>query len=80
MKPDQWTWVPLDAVLALYDEQISEHGGVRGIRDRAVVDSALARPLNLLAYGRPDAARLAAAHAFGLCNKHGFPDGNKRTA
>jgi death on curing protein len=71
---------PLDAVLAIHDESISEHRGVRGIGDLAVVDSALARPLNLLASRKPDAARLAAAYAFRLCNKHGFLDGNKRTA
>lgn len=80
MKSDRWIWIPLDAVLAIHDEQISEHGGIRGVRDLAVVDSALARPRNLLAYGKPDAAALAAAYAFGLCNNHGFLDGNKRTA
>jgi len=80
VKPDQWIWVPLDAVLAIHDEQISEHGGIRGTRDLAVVDSALARPQNLLAYGTPDAAGLAAAYGFGLCNNHGFLDGKKRTA
>jgi death-on-curing protein len=80
VKARQWVWVPLDAVLAIHDEQISEHGGIRGVRDLAVVDSALARPRNVLAYGNPDAAALAAAYAFGLCNNHGFLDGNKRTA
>lgn len=80
MKRRSWIWVPLDAVLAIHDEQISEHGGKGGVRDPAVVDSALARPRNLVAYGKPDAAPLAAAYAFGLCNNHGFLDGNKRTA
>lgn len=80
MKSHSWVWVPLDAVLAIHDEQISEHGGIGGVRDLAVVDSALARPLNLVAYGNPDAAALAAAYAFGLSSNHGFLDGNKRTA
>lgn len=80
MKSGEWIWVPLDAVLAIHDEQISEHGGIRGTRDLAIVDSARARPRNLLAYGEPDAAGLAAAYGFGLCNNHGFLDGNKRTA
>jgi death on curing protein len=80
MKPRPWAWVPADAVLAIHDEQISEHGGIRGVRDLGVVDSALARPRNLAAYGKPDAAALAAAYAFGLCSNHGFLDGNKRTA
>lgn len=80
MKAGLWAWIPLDAVLAIHDEQISEHGGIGGVRDLAVIDSALARPRNLVAYGKPDAARLAAAYAFGLCSNHGFLDGNKRTA
>jgi len=80
VKSHRWVWVPLDAVLAIHDEQISEHGGIGGIRDLAAVDSALVRPRNLLAYGKPDAARLAAAYAFGLSSNHGFLDGNKRTA
>ena len=80
MRPHQWVWVPLDAVFAIHDEQISEHGGIRGVRDLAIIDSALARPRNLLAHRKPDAAALAAAYAFGLCNNHGFLDGNKRTA
>lgn len=40
----------------------------------------MARPRNLVAYGGPDAADLAAAHAFGLARNHPFVDGNKRTA
>ena len=69
-----------DVVLALHDEQIAEHGGLSGIRDAALVESALARPLNLAAYGEPDAADLAAAYAFGLARNHLFADGNKRSA
>lgn len=80
MKPRGWTWVPIVAVLAIHDEQISEHGGIRGVRDLGVIESALARPRNLVAHGNPDAAALAAAYAFGLCKNHGFLDGNKRTA
>jgi death-on-curing protein len=80
VKSRRWVWVPLEAVLAIHDEQIAEHGGIPGVRSLAVVDSALARPRNLLAYGNPDAARLAAAYAFGLSSNHGFLDGNKRTA
>ena len=80
MKRRSWAWVPLEAVLAIHDEQISEHGGIGGVRDLTMVDSALARPRNLVVYGKPDAAALSAAYAFGLCNNHGFLDGNKRTA
>ncbi|WAC24893.1 type II toxin-antitoxin system death-on-curing family toxin [Blastomonas sp. SL216] len=75
-----WIWVRQDVVFALHDEQIAEHGGLSGIRDAALVESALARPLNLAAYGEPDAADLAAAYAFGLARNHPFADGNKRSA
>ena len=51
-----------------------------GIRDRGMVESALARPANLARYGNADAADLAAAYAWGIAKNHGFLDGNKRTA
>ncbi len=78
--PSQWRWVGLNVVLAIHDRQLAEHGGADGIRDRNAIESALARPLNLAAYGNPDAADLAAAYAYGLASNHGFVDGNKRTA
>jgi death-on-curing protein len=75
-----WRWISQDIVFAVHDRQISEHSGGDGVRDRAAVESALARPQNLAAYAAPDAAALAAAYAFGLSRNHGFIDGNKRTA
>ena len=51
-----------------------------GVRDPGLVESALARPANLVHYGNPDAADLAAAYAYGIAMNHGFLDGNKRTA
>lgn len=75
-----WVWIPLKAVLAIHDEQISEHGGPGGVRDLGVVESAVARPMHLMTYGEPDAAAIAAAYAFGLCRNHAFVDGNKQTA
>lgn len=75
-----WRWVTLDVVLAIHDRQIAEHGGAEGIRDLGLIDSALGRPVNLLAYGEIDAADLAASYAHGLVSSHGFVDGNKRTA
>jgi death-on-curing protein len=57
-----------------------EFGGAPGIRDPGAIESALARPRNLLAYGQPDLCGLAAAYTAGLCQNHGFVDGNKRTA
>ena len=75
-----WRWIGPDAVYAIHDRQIAEHGGLDGIRDQGLIESALARPINLLAYGEPDAADLAAAYAYGLARNHGFTDGNKRIA
>jgi len=75
-----WRWVGLQVVLAIHDRQLAEHGGADGIRDIGAVESALARPENLAAYGGPDAAELAAAYMFGLAANHGFVDSNKRSA
>jgi death-on-curing protein len=75
-----WRWVAADVVFAIHDRQLAEHGGLDGVRDRGAVESALARPQNLAAYGAPDAADLATAYACGLARNHGFADGNKRTA
>jgi death-on-curing protein len=75
-------WMREDAVLAIHRRQLAEHGGLEGIRDRGLLDSALARPRNLLADSDPvpDLAALVAAYAFGLVMNHPFVDGNKRTA
>lgn len=67
-------------VIAAHDEQIRVHGGGLGIRDEGLLESALARAQNLVGYGNPDAADLAAAYAFGMARNHPFIDGNKRTA
>lgn len=76
-----WIWIVDAVVLAIHEAQLAEHGGISGIRDEGLLASALARPLNLEAYGEnPDAAALAAACAFGIARNHPFPDGNKRTA
>jgi death on curing protein len=80
MSVTRWRWVSEDVVLAIHDEQIAEHGGLPGVRDMALLLSALARPQNLEAYGEPDVAGLAAAYAFGIARNHPFLDGNKRTA
>jgi len=75
-----WRWVDKRALLLLHDESLAEHGGATGIRDEGLLDSALARPIKLDAYGKPDFADLAAAYAIGLAKNHGFVDGNKRAA
>ena len=76
----EWIWIDIRVVLAANDEQLAEHGGAIGVRDRGALESALARPQNLAAYGESDAAALAAAYAFGIAKNHAFVDGNKRTA
>ena len=75
-----WRWVRADAVYAIHDRQLAEHGGTVGVLDAGRIDAALARPANQASYGTPDAANLAAAYAFGLARNHGFVDGNKRVA
>ena len=75
-----WRWIKENSVLAIHDEQIAEHGGLAGVRDLPLLQSALARPQNLEAYGNPDIADLAAAYAVGIARNHAFLDGNKRTA
>ncbi|MGJ4730524.1 type II toxin-antitoxin system death-on-curing family toxin [Luteimonas sp. SDU101] len=76
------TWITKALALAIHDRQLAEHGGGSGVRDHALLDSALARPQQLYAYGHPppDLADLAASLAFGLARNHPFVDGNKRTA
>jgi death-on-curing protein len=73
-------WVATEVALAAHREQLAEHGGGEGVRAPDMVESAVARPRNLAAYGEPDAAALAAAYAFGIARNHPFVDGNKRTA
>ena len=77
---DKPTWIRKDVVLAIHRRQLAEHGGTEGLRDEGLLDSALARPINLLSYSedRPDLAELAAAYAFGIIKNHPFIDGNKR--
>jgi death-on-curing protein len=74
-------WISKQALLLLHNESLAEHGGLAGLRDEGLLDSALARPQNLKAYA-PDAdiAALAAAYGVGLARNHPFADGNKRAA
>jgi len=75
-----WIWVTVDVAMAAHAEQIAEHGGGEGVRDPALVESAMARPQNLAGYGEPAVHELAAAYAYGIARNHAFVDGNKRTA
>jgi death-on-curing protein len=75
-----WRWIDKGALILLHDESLAEHGGRAGLRDEGLLESALNKPLNLLAYGEPDFAELAASYATGLAKNHPFVDGNKRAA
>lgn len=69
-----------EVALALHDDQLARYGGLAGVRDMGLLDSALARPRNAHAYGMDDVFALAASLAFGIARNHPFLDGNKRTA
>ena len=73
-------WLSWRIVDSIHLEQILHHGGSRGVRDKGLVESALARPVNKWQYEGADVFALAAAYGFGIAKNHGFEDGNKRTA
>jgi death-on-curing protein len=75
-------WLRLDVVVAIHAEQLAEHGGLQGLCDRSGLESAIASPRNLLAYGNPmpDMAAMAAQYVFAIGCNQVFIDGNKRTA
>lgn len=75
-------WLDKALLHAVHDRQLAEHGGTSGVRDETLLDSALARPQQLDAYGGSDTdlVDLAATLAFGIARNHPFVDGNKRTA
>jgi death-on-curing protein len=58
---------------------LAQYGGLAGVRDNNMLESAIAKPQQLLAYGKPTLAELAASYAIGIVKNHAFIDGNKRT-
>ena len=79
-----WRWITKQALVLLHDESLATHGGSQGMRDEGLLDSALMRPQNILAYADadklPDVAVLAASYGVGIAKNHPFIDGNKRAA
>jgi death on curing protein len=74
-------WILREALVTLHDESIARDGGIHGVRDSGLLDSALARAQNTFGYENvSDVPRLAANYAFGLAKNHPFADGNKRAA
>ena len=69
-----------DIDLDVHAEQLGLFGGPGGLRDRGLLESALARPKNKFSYGETDLSALAAAYVFGISRNHAFVDGNKRAA
>jgi death-on-curing protein len=72
-------WLLDEAVLIAHEISLAQFGGSDGIRDAALLESALARPKNLFAYSKPTFMQLAAAYTYGIVRNHPFVDGNKRT-
>jgi death on curing protein len=75
-------WMEKEEVLVIHELQLTEHGSAEAVRDEGLLESALARPKNLLAYAEePNSlTQMASAYSFGLASNHPFIDGNKRTA
>ena len=72
-------WLTREECLALHEMMLSQHGGSEGLRDENMLESALAKPRQLFAYGEPTMSDLAASYVFGVVKNHPFIDGNKRT-
>ena len=72
-------WLRKDVLLAVHERLLAEHGGSSGIRDEGLLESALGRPQNLFAYGKPTIFDLASTYACGIIRNHPFVDGNKRS-
>ena len=72
-------WLEREDCLAIHDMMLAQHGGLAGVRDEGLLESALSRPRNLVAYGTPTRQDLAARYAGGIIHNHPFLDGNKRT-
>jgi death-on-curing protein len=72
-------WITKDILLAVHAELLNRFGGLSGIRDEGLLDSALNRPKHLLSYGSPTLFQMAASNSHGIVKNHPFLDGNKRT-
>ncbi len=71
-------WLSREIILAIQEELLARFGGLAGLRDEGLLDSALGRPLQRYNYQKPDLFDLAASYAHGLVKNHPFLDGNKR--
>ena len=71
-------WIPREVVLATHDALLNRFGGLAGVRDEGLLESALLRPQNLFSYGETDLFAMAASYSVGIIKNHPFLDGNKR--
>ena len=72
-------WITREECLAIHEMMLAQHGGLAGVRDEGLLESALSKPKNLFAYAKPTHAEMAASYAAGIIINHPFFDGNKRT-
>jgi death-on-curing protein len=72
-------WFDRQDCLAIHESMLAQYGGLDGVRDEGLLESALKRPRHLCDYGRPTLCELAASYAGGIIRIHPFNDGNKRT-
>ena len=77
---EDWDWVSVDDAILAHQQSIANYGGSDGVRDAEGLESALAYPQKLAAYGDPGLAELAAGYLFAVSKNLAFVDGNKRTA
>lgn len=74
----EFVWVNRAVILSIQEELLESFGGLAGIRDEGLLDSALARPQQLFCYEKPTVFDCAASYAAGIVKNHPFLDGNKR--
>lgn len=72
-------WITREECLAIHEMMLAQHGGLAGVRDEGLLESALSKPQNLFTYAKPTHAEMAASYAAGIILNHPFLDGNKRT-
>lgn len=72
-------WITSEECLAIHEMMLAQHGGLAGLRDKGLLESALAKPRNLFGYAKAGLVEMAASYAAGIIRNHPFLDGNKRT-
>ena len=72
-------WLNREDCLAIHEMMLAHHGGLAGVRDEGLLESAISKPQHLFAYSSPALPEMAASYAAGIVLNHPFLDGNKRT-